>query len=46
MVETVDSERLAKAVNDTWERLNKKSPLRVMVQVNTSGEDSMFDCIY
>ncbi|XP_059161501.1 pyridoxal phosphate homeostasis protein-like [Physella acuta] len=44
VVETVDSERLAKAVNDTWERLNKKSPLRVMVQVNTSGEDNKSGC--
>ena len=40
MIETVDNERLAKAVNDTWGRLNKPTPIKCMAQINTSGEES------
>ncbi|CAG5118012.1 unnamed protein product [Candidula unifasciata] len=44
VVETVDSIRLAKAINETWQRLNKIDPLNVMAQVNTSGEESKSGC--
>lgn len=39
VVETVDSEGLAKALNDGLLKREVKNPLNVMVQVNTSGED-------
>lgn len=41
MIQTIDSQKLANIVNTTWEKLDKpdKQPLRVLVQVNTSGED-------
>lgn len=41
MVETVDSEKLASALNDSFEKNRKTADARlnVMVQVNTSGED-------
>ncbi|GFR79720.1 proline synthase co-transcribed bacterial homolog protein, partial [Elysia marginata] len=44
MIETVDNERLAKAVNDTWGRLNKPAPIKCMAQVNTSGEENKSGC--
>ncbi|XP_055385159.1 pyridoxal phosphate homeostasis protein [Condylostylus longicornis] len=41
MIETVDSEKLANSLDSAWGKLNKpdKEPLRVLVQVNTSGEE-------
>lgn len=39
VIETIDSEALAKTVNDGLTRRNVTDPLNVMVQVNTSGED-------
>lgn len=39
VVETIDSEGLAKSVNDNLGRRNVTEPLNVMVQVNTSGEE-------
>ncbi|CAD5111687.1 DgyrCDS973 [Dimorphilus gyrociliatus] len=39
MIETIDSEKLANAVNKSWQRVEAKDALNVMVQVNTSGED-------
>jgi hypothetical protein len=39
-VETIDSEKLAKMVNKAWVATNRERKLRVMVQVNTSGEGS------
>jgi len=39
MVETVDSLKLAKALNKSAAEL-RKQPLNIMVQVNTSGEDT------
>lgn len=39
VIETIDSEALAKTVNDGLMRRNITDPLNVMVQVNTSGED-------
>lgn len=38
VIETIDSEKLAIAVNDGWKKLNKESRLKIMVQVNTSNE--------
>ncbi|XP_060879992.1 pyridoxal phosphate homeostasis protein isoform X1 [Metopolophium dirhodum] len=38
VIETIDSEKLANAVNDGWKKLNKESKLKIMVQVNTSNE--------
>jgi len=43
-VETVDSDRLAKAVNDSLIRKGKKEPLNIMIQVNTSGEQNKSGC--
>ena len=40
MVETVDSEKLALALNNSWAKQSPTQPLAVMVQVNTSGEES------
>ena len=40
MIETVDSDKLASALNLAIEKLNRPDALKVMVQVNSSGEDS------
>ena len=43
MVETMDSSRSAQALNERWGQRRERDdsdPLRVMVQVNTSGEES------
>ena len=42
MVETVDSAKLADALNSSWIKLEKPNKLKTMVQVNTSGEESKF----
>jgi len=39
MIETVDSEKLADNLNSAWSKLNKEEKLKVLVQVNTSGEE-------
>lgn len=41
MVQTIDSEKLAQAVNNAWEknRAEPESKLKVLIQVNTSAED-------
>lgn len=40
MIQTIDSEKLAEAVNTSWEknRLETDGRLKVLIQVNTSGE--------
>lgn len=38
VIETVDSEKLANAINDGWKKLNKTTKLKIMIQVNTSNE--------
>lgn len=43
-VETVDSERLATALDVNWKKQGANVKLRVFVQVNTSGEASKFGC--
>jgi len=40
MVETVDSTKLADALDASWGKANKTNKLKVMVQVNTSGEEN------
>ena len=41
MVETVDSIKLADAINKSWEKKENGSKLSVFAQVNSSGEESM-----
>lgn len=45
MVETVDSVKLANSLNASWGKLNKPNSLNVMVQVNTSKEESKSGCL-
>lgn len=42
MVETVDSAKLADKVNSSWQRIRAANTqrLKIMVQINTSGEGS------
>ncbi|KAF7242095.1 Pyridoxal phosphate homeostasis protein [Varanus komodoensis] len=40
MLETVDSIKLADKVNSSWQKKGSSEKLKIMVQVNTSGEDS------
>ena len=43
MIETVDSERIATALDTAWPKFRKKDDkLKVMVQVNTSREEGKF----
>lgn len=39
IIETIDNEKLANAINDGWKKLNKGNKLKIMVQVNTSNEE-------
>lgn len=43
-VETVDSEKLASQLSKVWSGLPGGKRLRVMIEVNTSGEASKFGC--
>lgn len=46
MVQTVHSEKLADNLNKQWEKLRKEEEkLKVMVQINTSGEDGLYSII-
>ncbi|WAR21573.1 PLPHP-like protein [Mya arenaria] len=40
MVETVDSQKLAQTLNNVWEKHRRTGKLKVMVQVNTKGEET------
>lgn len=40
MLETVDSVKLADKVNSSWQKKGSSERLKVMVQINTSGEES------
>ncbi|XP_067944279.1 pyridoxal phosphate homeostasis protein-like [Watersipora subatra] len=43
MIETIDSEKIADRVNKVWGALGKaNSPLKVMVQINTSNEPQKY----
>ena len=44
MVETVDSERLATALNNSWKRQNSHTRLRIFIQVNVSSEKEKSGC--
>ncbi|XP_068085417.1 pyridoxal phosphate homeostasis protein isoform X2 [Anabrus simplex] len=44
LVETVDTEKLASTLNSAWEKKEKSEKLKVMVQVNTSGEEEKNGC--
>ncbi|XP_060576450.1 pyridoxal phosphate homeostasis protein-like [Ruditapes philippinarum] len=44
MVETVDSQKLAQTLNNNWEKFKRPGKLKVMVQVNTSGEQNKSGC--
>lgn len=43
MIETVNSLKAAEKIDRTWQNKKSNSPkkLKLMIQVNTSGEDSM-----
>lgn len=45
MLETVDSVKLADRVNSSWQKKGSPQRLKVMVQVNTSGEDSKWQTL-
>ena len=45
MVQTIDTAKLATALSNSWEKQNKPYRLKVMVQVNTSGEESKLNHI-
>lgn len=40
MIETIDGIKKATAVNNTCESLGRSEPLKVLIEVNTSGEES------
>lgn len=40
LVQTIDSEKLAAALDKVWSSKGSHNPLRVLVQINTSGEES------
>ncbi|MCL4125713.1 UNVERIFIED_CONTAM: hypothetical protein GTU68_005008, partial [Idotea baltica] len=42
VVETVDTQKLATALNKTWTNLKKENKLKVFVQVNTSNEENKY----
>lgn len=45
LIETIDSEKLATAVDNAWDKLkkDKDAKLNIMVQVNTSKEEGLFN---
>ena len=44
MVETVDSDRLATALDNSWKKKQPERRLKIYLQVNTSGEHSKSGC--
>lgn len=48
MVETIDSIKLAEKVNSSWQKLRSANTqrLKIMVQINTSGEESRCLTVY
>jgi hypothetical protein len=45
LVETVDSEKVARALNNGWRRNGDGSPLKIFIQVNTSREGQKSGCM-
>lgn len=43
-IETVESEKLARAINKAWVEEHPQQKLRVMIQINSSGEESKHGC--
>lgn len=41
LIETVDSDKLATALNNGWPKFNQNNKLNVMLQVNTSQEEGI-----
>lgn len=44
MVHTIDTAKLATALSNSWEKQKKADGLKVMIQVNTSGEPNKSGC--
>ncbi|KAK3606090.1 hypothetical protein CHS0354_006446 [Potamilus streckersoni] len=44
MIETLDNEKLAQMLNSSWEKMQKDVRLKIMVQINTSAEESKHGC--
>ena len=44
MIETIDSNKIATNLNTSWSKLDKPHKLKVLVQVNTSREESKHGC--
>ena len=44
MIETIGTKKLAKSLHTSWMKLAKEEPLKIMLQVNTSGEPRMYTC--
>lgn len=42
MIETIDSVKLAEKVNSSWQKMRAANTqrLKIMIQINTSGEES------
>jgi hypothetical protein len=45
MVETVDSEKLAATLNASWGKQSPSQPLAILLQINTSQEDSQYNIV-
>lgn len=45
VVETVDSQKLASLLDGAWSKLERpnKEKLKIMVQINTSNEEGMYE---
>ena len=47
MIQTVDSEKLADSLNKAWAKVKSQNPqkekLKILIQINTSGEDGRCD---
>ncbi|KAL3863180.1 hypothetical protein ACJMK2_004947 [Sinanodonta woodiana] len=44
VIETLDNEKLAQMLNSSWEKMQKEIRLKIMVQINTSAEESKHGC--
>jgi uncharacterized pyridoxal phosphate-containing UPF0001 family protein len=44
MLETISSVKLARKLGQTATAMHRPEPLKVLIQVNTSDEESMFIC--
>lgn len=44
MVETIDSTKLASTLHNSWSKTDNTNRLKILIQVNTSGEDTKAGC--